>query len=80
MRDAKVKKIRAVATAFVALSLVAAACGSDKDSSSSGATTTEAAKQGGDLVFAADQEGATMDLISSDAGGVFVMKVKERSS
>jgi peptide/nickel transport system substrate-binding protein len=64
-----VKRFRALAVALVVISMVAAACGSDKKSSST--STTEAVKEGGELTFAAEQEPATMDWISSDAGAAW---------
>ena len=68
MRD--VKKYKAAGAALLALSMLAAACGSSSKSKSS-TGTTEAVKEGGDLVFAAEQEPATMDWISSDAGAAW---------
>jgi peptide/nickel transport system substrate-binding protein len=73
-----VKKVRALAVSIVVLSLVAAACGSSKKSGSSADTATTAkVKEGGDLVFAAEQEPDCMDWIGSCAGaawGVYMVE------
>jgi len=66
-----IKKARTLAGALVALSLVAAACGSSKKSNSAaggGTTTTAPVKQGGDLVFGAEQEPDCADWMGSCAG------------
>ncbi|MDQ1396262.1 MAG: peptide/nickel transport system substrate-binding protein [Acidimicrobiaceae bacterium] len=72
MRD--VKKYRALAAALVALALVAAACGSSKKKTTSAqntTATTQAVREGGDLVFGAEQEADCLDWIGSCAGAAW---------
>jgi peptide/nickel transport system substrate-binding protein len=67
-------RIRGAGLALITAALLASACSSDsKKDVTAGATTsapstTEAAKQGGDLVFGAEQEPDCMDWIGSCAG------------
>jgi len=78
-----VKKVKAFGAAVLALSLVGAACGSSKSSKNDTTNTTASAsatKEGGDLVFAAEQEGATMDWISSDAGAAWFIWTVETNT
>jgi peptide/nickel transport system substrate-binding protein len=72
-------RIRGAGLAFLIVALVATACSDNKSSVTSGSTTsvTEAAKQGGDLVFGAEQESDCMDWIGSCAGaswGVYTVQ------
>jgi peptide/nickel transport system substrate-binding protein len=72
-------KRKTLAASLISLSLLAAACGSSK-SSSSASSTTEKPKEGGDLVFAEEQEGATMDWISSDAGAAWFVWIMQTNT
>src|SRR2546423_1756126 len=72
------KKVKTLAAALLALSLVGAACGSSKKKSSTTETTVaKNVPKGGDLVFGAEQEPDTADWISADAGsswGTYTMQ------
>ena len=64
---------RGIVLGLISLALIAAACGSSSKKSSSASTSTSsgAVKQGGDLVFGAEQEPDTMDWIASNAGAAW---------
>ena len=72
------RSVRGAFLGLAALGMVATACsssssksGSSSGSGASGATTTIAAKQGGDLVFSAEQEPDCVDWIGSCAGAAW---------
>jgi len=70
-----VRGMKALTAALLALLMVSAACGSSKkNNNSSGTSNTTAAtqvKQGGDLVFGAEQEPDCMDWIGSCSGAAW---------
>ena len=66
--------MKALTAALLALLMVSAACGSSKKNNNNAATNTTAAanvKQGGDLVFGAEQEADCLDWIGSCAGAAW---------
>src|SRR5260370_5101689 len=66
------RRSRMILLVAAAMALVATACSSSKSTSTGGgATTTIAAKQGGDVVFSAEQEPDCMDWIGSCAGAAW---------
>src|SRR5258708_24027804 len=66
------RRSRMTVLVAAAMALVATACSSSKSTSTGGgATTTIAAKQGGDVVFSAEQEPDCMDWIGSCAGAAW---------
>ena len=71
MRD--IRGMKALTAALLAMLMVSAACGSSKKNNSSTSNTTAAAnvKQGGDLVFGAEQEADCLDWIGSCAGAAW---------